>query len=70
MSQLEQQADYIIQLIRHIDAHARDEKAVPFVAVSAEAEARYNQEMQTRLNQLAWAKIDASWYKDGTRDYQ
>ncbi|MGC6475200.1 MAG: flavin-containing monooxygenase [Parvibaculales bacterium] len=67
VSQLEQQADYIIQLIQHTRALATDEKKLPFVAVSAEAEDKYNQEMQARLNQLAWAKIDASWYKDGAR---
>lgn len=37
------------------------------VRVSADAEASYNQEIQARLRQTAWDKVDASWYKDGEK---
>ncbi len=37
------------------------------VSVKEAAEAAYNIEAQDKLSKLAWAKIDASWYKDGTR---
>ena len=56
---LEGQADYILQLIEAAGKGA--------LAVEPEVEARFNDEMQSRLADLAWAKIDKSWYKDGDR---
>jgi len=37
------------------------------VEVNTVAETAFNDEAQEKLSRLAWAKIDASWYKDGTR---
>lgn len=37
------------------------------VRVNAGAEAEFNQEVQTRLRETAWDKVDASWYKDGEK---
>ena len=37
------------------------------VRVSADAEAEYNKEVQRRLRDTAWDKVDASWYKDGEK---
>ena len=37
------------------------------VEVKPEPEAAYNAEAQEKLSKLTWAKIDASWYKDGDR---
>jgi hypothetical protein len=37
------------------------------VAVKADAEAVYNEEVQRRLRDTAWDKVDASWYKDGEK---
>ena len=37
------------------------------IEVKAEAEADYVDEMQRRLSNLAWAKIENSWYKDGEK---
>ena len=56
---LEAQAGYILQLIQ-----ATGEGAL---TVRAGEEAIYNEEVQTRLRNLAFSKIEASWYKDGDR---
>lgn len=37
------------------------------INVTPEAEAEYDREMQSRLKDLAWSKVAASWYKDGDR---
>ncbi|MEM7730925.1 MAG: NAD(P)/FAD-dependent oxidoreductase [Pseudomonadota bacterium] len=37
------------------------------VRVKPDAEAAFNAEMQSRLRDMMWAKIDESWYKDGER---
>jgi cation diffusion facilitator CzcD-associated flavoprotein CzcO len=37
------------------------------VGVIADAEAAYNAEVQQRLRETAWDKVDASWYKDGEK---
>ncbi len=51
---IENQVNYILQLI----ARAGDGS----IAVKASAETRYDAEMQSRLSQTAWAKVDKSWY--------
>lgn len=56
---LEQESDYIIQLIRKSAGHT--------IEVQAAAEAEFGDEMQRRLHGLAWSNIEASWYKDGTK---
>jgi cation diffusion facilitator CzcD-associated flavoprotein CzcO len=56
---LEAQFEHILKLI--------DKTGAGIVTVNSEAEAAYNQEAQEKLSKLAWAKIDASWYKDGER---
>ena len=43
------------------------EKAPKQVSVKAEAEAEYADEMQRRLKDLAWSKVDVSWYKVGDK---
>lgn len=37
------------------------------ISVKAEPETAFNEDAQDRLSKLAWAKIPASWYKDGDR---
>ena len=37
------------------------------VAVRPDAEAEYNAEVQRRLRDTAWDKVEASWYKDGEK---
>ena len=37
------------------------------IGVRADAEDRFNEEIQARLGDLAWAKVERSWYKDGAR---
>lgn len=56
---LEQQVGYILKLMKKADQGMID--------VKPEAETAYNEELQTQLSKLAWAKIDVSWYKDGDR---
>jgi hypothetical protein len=56
---LEAQFEHVLKLI--------DKTGAGTVTVNPEAEAAYNQEAQEKLSKLAWAKIDASWYKDGER---
>jgi len=56
---LEAQFEHILKLIA---------KTGPgMVEINEEAETAYNIEAQDKLSKLAWAKIDASWYKDGAR---
>ena len=56
---LEAQFEHILKLIAKTGAGV--------VEVNSEPEAAYNAEAQEKLSKLAWAKIDASWYKDGAR---
>lgn len=56
---LEAQFEHILKLI--------SKAGEGVVSVNEPAEAAYNKEAQEKLSKLAWAKIDASWYKDGTR---
>jgi len=56
---IEAQVNYILQLIK------KSEQGT--IEVKENAESQFNQELQKRLQKLAWAKIDMSWYKDGSR---
>ena len=51
---LENQVNYVLQLMN---------KTQEKISVTPEAETEFSEEMQTRLQELAWAKVDASWYK-------
>ena len=55
---LENQVGYVLQLMDH---------ATPTITVKREAEAEFGREMQRRLKDLAWSKVDASWYKVGDK---
>jgi len=55
---LENQVGYILQLM---------EKAQTQVAVKGEAESEFSDEMQSRLAELTWSKVEASWYKVGDK---
>lgn len=57
---LEKQADYIVKLMQKSGEGGR-------IAVKPDAEARYNVEMQTRLQGMIWNQVENSWYKDGSR---
>jgi cation diffusion facilitator CzcD-associated flavoprotein CzcO len=55
---LENQVHYVMELMAR----------TPFtIAVKPEAEAEFGEEMQRRLKDLAWSKVDASWYKVGDK---
>lgn len=56
---LEQQFEMVRQLMSKADGQ--------IVTVKPDAEAQYNDEIQRRLRETAWDKIDASWYKDGEK---
>jgi len=56
---LEQQFEMVTQLMAEANGAS--------VAVKADAEAVYNEEVQRRLRDTAWDKVDASWYKDGEK---
>ena len=43
------------------------EKAQTQVAVKGEAESEFSDEMQSRLAELTWSKVEASWYKVGDK---
>jgi cation diffusion facilitator CzcD-associated flavoprotein CzcO len=55
---LENQVGYVLQLM---------DKASPQITVKANAEDEFDGEMQRRLKDLAWSKVEASWYKVGDR---
>ncbi len=57
---LENQVNYILKLM----AIADPDKTIEVIESE---EAAFNVEMQARLADLAWSKIEASWYKDGDR---
>lgn len=56
---LEQQFELVRRLMSKADGQ--------IVTVKPDAEAQYNDEIQRRLRETAWDKIDASWYKDGEK---
>ena len=56
---LEQQFEMILKLM--------EEAKGGIIAVKPEAEAEYNAEVQRRLRETAWDKVEASWYKDGEK---
>ncbi len=56
---LEQQFEMILKLLSRADGGR--------VSVNADAEAAYNVEIQRRLRDTAWDKVEASWYKDGEK---
>lgn len=56
---LEQQFEMVMKLM--------ERAKMGVVAVKADAEASYNDEVQRRLRGTAWDKVDASWYKDGEK---
>ena len=56
---LERQARYILQLIQGSKEGMID--------IKPDAEAEFVEEMQQRLSNLAWAKVENSWYKDGEK---
>lgn len=56
---LENQVNYILQLLERAEGKT--------IRVNKDAEIRYNEEMQTRLADTSWAKIDKSWYKTGEK---
>ncbi|NND81553.1 MAG: NAD(P)/FAD-dependent oxidoreductase [Gammaproteobacteria bacterium] len=58
---LEAQADYIVQAINHASANG------VALDIDATVEQTFDEEVQARLQRLAWHKIDASWYKVGER---
>ena len=43
------------------------EKTKSEISVLPEAEEVFSDEMQSRLQELAWSKVDASWYKVGDK---
>ncbi len=55
---LENQVGYVLQLI---------EKGGSEISVRGDAEAEFSNEMQIRLKDLAWSKVEASWYKVGDK---
>ena len=56
---LEAQFEHILKLI--------DKTGEGVVTVKTPAETAYNIEAQDKLSKLTWAKVEASWYKDGSR---
>ena len=58
----ESQADYIVQALT-----AAERGNACAVEVREEVEARYNTEIQTRLQDMVWNSVADSWYKSGGR---
>lgn len=56
---LEQQFQMVLKLLE------RGQGGI--IAVNAQAERDYNQDIQARLRDTAWDQIEASWYKDGEK---
>ena len=56
---LEQQFEMITQILAKADGQ--------IVTVKSDAEVQYNEDIQRRLRETAWDKIDTSWYKDGEK---
>jgi len=55
---LENQVGYVLQLM---------DKTAAKIEVTEAAETEFSDEMQTRLKDLAWSKVEASWYKVGDK---
>lgn len=58
----EAQARYIVRCLDELDR-----RGAATIAVRPEVEARYNVEMQTRLRDMVWSRVGASWYQDRGR---
>ncbi|MEZ5503237.1 MAG: NAD(P)/FAD-dependent oxidoreductase [Halioglobus sp.] len=58
----ESQADYILQAIGELDR--RDASVIE---VRPDVEARYDQQLQSRLRDMVWNAVPDSWYKSGGR---
>jgi len=56
---LEAQVQHILKII--------EKTGDGVIEVKEQAETEFNETTQERLSHLAWAKIEASWYKDGDR---
>ncbi|GHA82342.1 flavin-binding monooxygenase [Algimonas arctica] len=56
---LEQQFEMVMKLMTESDHGV--------VSIKPDVEATYNAEVQGRLRNTAWDKVDASWYKDGDK---
>ena len=59
----EAQVAMILQLMDMLES-GNEAKSIE---VDSNAEYQFNQEMQSRLSNMAWDKIESSWYKDGGR---
>jgi cation diffusion facilitator CzcD-associated flavoprotein CzcO len=59
---LEAQARYLVACLQEMD-----EAKTQTLEVRADAEKRYNEEIQQRLASMAWNAVEKSWYKDGGR---
>jgi len=59
---LEAQAKHVVRAIRYLDQH--DGAALD---IKAEVEQDYNQQLQQRLNTMAFSAVEQSWYKDGNK---
>lgn len=59
---LEAQSRYLVACLQEIDS-----AKAQVIEVKADAERRYNEEIQARLKGMVWNRIASSWYKDGDR---
>lgn len=59
---LEAQADFVLQAMAHIDQGSFKSCEVKHLV-----EQRFNEEIQSRLERMAFSKIEQSWYKDGNK---
>jgi len=59
---LEAQADYVIQAMSYLD-----ETGKQTCDIKDDVEQKYNQELQSRLSNMAFSKVAQSWYKDGNK---
>jgi len=58
----EAQADYIVQQLQYLDRNN-----LVRCDVKQHVEQNYNDQLQQRLANLAFSKIEHSWYMDGSR---
>jgi len=59
---IEAQANYIVETIQTLDKNAWKS-----LEISAEAENTYNLNLQRRLGELVFSKVEHSWYMDGNK---
>lgn len=59
---LEAQADFVIRAIKH-----QDKEGLAAIDVKSDVENQFNIEVQDRLANLAFSKVEQSWYKDGDK---